>query len=394
MQIKSKLLALAAVLIGLALINELFINAAIATIVLLVFALVLTAWLSLQASQEGNSDTSLTYETHNEAVSINQDAEFIGDIRRLIEHELVIFENEIDRTCDLVREAVGGISSSFKELQGFSSEQHSMFEELITNTRSIGDDNDTSLQSFVENSNNTLDEFVNVIVNTSKKSLETMSFTDEMVTQFDKIFNLLSQVESLADQTNLLALNAAIEAARAGDAGRGFAVVANEVRSLSLSSTELNEDIRQEIRSSKEVIEKLRGSVKSIASADLTSTLKEKEQVGVMMSYVSKLNDLTNRKLTFLNDMMPRIDNAVATGVRTLQFEDLTYQTLDSLKENLANLGEVKDDLYALEHNQNDQAALAHFKTKCQQMLQQSARSDQTRSVTQTSMDEGEVELF
>ena len=265
---------------------------------------------------------------------------------------------------------------------------------MITNTRSIGDDNDTSLQSFVENSNNTLDEFVNVIVNTSKKSLETMSFTDEMVTQFDKIFNLLSQVESLADQTNLLALNAAIEAARAGDAGRGFAVVANEVRSLSLSSTDLNEDIRQEIRSSKEVIEKLRSSVKSIASADLTSTLKEKEQVGVMMNYVSKLNDLTNRKLTFLNDMMPRIDNAVATGVRTLQFEDLTYQTLDSLKENLANLGEIKDDLYALEHNQDDQAALAHFKTKCQQMLQQSARSDQTRSVTQTSMDEGEVELF
>ena len=394
MQIKSKLLAVAAVLIGLALINELFISAAIVTTVLLIFALVLTVWLAWQASQETSSDTSLAYDTPSETISINQDAELIGDIRRLMEHELIIFENEINRTCDLVREAVGGISSSFKELQGFSSEQHSMFEELITNTRSIGDDNDTSLQSFVENSNNTLDEFVNVIVNTSKKSLETMSFTDEMVTQFDKIFNLLSQVESLADQTNLLALNAAIEAARAGDAGRGFAVVANEVRSLSLSSTDLNEDIRQEIRSSKEVIEKLRSSVKSIASADLTSTLKEKEQVGVMMNYVSKLNDLTNRKLTFLNDMMPRIDNAVATGVRTLQFEDLTYQTLDSLKENLANLGEIKDDLYALEHNQDDQAALTHFKTKCQQMLQQSARSDQTRSVTQTSMDEGEVELF
>ena len=127
MQIKSKLLAVAAVLIGLVLINELFISAAIVTTVLLIFALVLTVWLAWQASQETSSDTSLAYDTPSETISINQDAELIGDIRRLMEHELIIFENEINRTCDLVREAVGGISSSFKELQGFSSEQHSMF---------------------------------------------------------------------------------------------------------------------------------------------------------------------------------------------------------------------------------------------------------------------------
>ncbi len=48
-----------------------------------------------------------------------------------------------------------------------------------------------------------------------------MSYTEEMVAQFDSIFNLLSQVEGFASQTNLLALNAAIEAARAGEAGRG-----------------------------------------------------------------------------------------------------------------------------------------------------------------------------
>lgn len=47
-----------------------------------------------------------------------------------------------------------------------------------------------------------------------------------------------TEISSIARQTNLLALNAAIEAARAGDAGRGFAVVAQEVRALSLQTSQ------------------------------------------------------------------------------------------------------------------------------------------------------------
>ena len=98
-----------------------------------------------------------------------------------------------------------------------------------------------------------------------------------MIAQFDSIFSLLGQVENLANQTNLLALNAAIEAARAGEAGRGFAVVANEVRELSINSTELNEDIRNKISGAQGIISQLRTSVESMASADMTPTLKAKE---------------------------------------------------------------------------------------------------------------------
>lgn len=54
----------------------------------------------------------------------------------------------------------------------------------------------------------------------------------------NEIGNIIKAIEDIASQTNILALNASVEAARAGAAGKGFAVVAEEVRALSIKSTD------------------------------------------------------------------------------------------------------------------------------------------------------------
>jgi len=314
----------------------------------------------------------------------------------LVEQQVSIVEQELDRTSGLVREAVGDISMSFKSLEGLTSEQRSLIDRVLAFNQNLGNEQHTTLTSFVQDSGKTLDNFVNVIVSTSKQSLQTMSYTDKMTSQFDGIFSLLEQVENLASQTNLLALNAAIEAARAGDAGRGFAVVANEVRSLSISSTELNENIRQEINGAKDTIAKLRQSVEEMASADMTETLEAKDRVSVMMEQVNVMNKKSADVVEEIASVTPQISDAVGTGVRSLQFEDLTFQSIDSLTKNITSLKHLVSEIRKLDNRDNNSlnVQLATIYESINQLKLQTSQEELTRSVSQETMDEGEVELF
>lgn len=371
------------------LVNEILFEIALLSII---FAFALLVLLLMKAKQKSKKTEQITKDDNNHQLMI----EFIDDLHRMLQQEVDIIDNEINRTTGLVGDAVQGISACFKDLQQLSQEQQTMISALVIQSQSIGDDKGTSLSSFVHDSNETLNDFVNVIINTSKQSLKTMAFTDEMVQQFDAVFSLLEQVESIASQTNLLALNAAIEAARAGEAGRGFAVVATEVRSLSVNSTALNENIRKEIDLAKNTISQLRESVETIASADMTSTLHAKDRVGAMMGNVENVNKENTEKVKQLSVIAPQIADAAALGIRSLQFEDLTYQALQSLKINIESIRQINNELeqFGVNKNQCKVSQLHALKEKCASIFTQTKSQNVSRSVTQNSMDEGDVELF
>jgi len=63
----------------------------------------------------------------------------------------------------------------------------------------------------------------------------------------ERISHLMNSIANIAKQTNLVALNASIEAARAGEHGRGFEIVAQEIRNLSVGSSDAAQKVREAI---------------------------------------------------------------------------------------------------------------------------------------------------
>jgi methyl-accepting chemotaxis protein len=385
------------VLLGIAISSLLIINLLVLTVnylsLLLTVCLLIIFIVQLKQCEKAVT-FPLSKELFNSA-DIQQVELSFQQISLLLAKQMDIVDTEVNRTNALVDSAVGDISNSFKYLSDLCELQQTLIGKVVLNMNNTANNESSMIDSFVHNTNDTLQNFVETIINTSKSSLETLSYTDDMISQFDSIFSLLGQVESLASQTNLLALNAAIEAARAGDAGRGFAVVANEVRALSTSSTALNEDIREKISGTQNIISQLRSSVEIMASADMTPTLRAKEKVVEMIDYMSNANVNTNSVINELSLITPQISEHVANAIRSLQFEDLTHQTLASIQNNTNSVRTLNHLLNELELTPNcAEEQLISLQIKCQEILTATQAHDETRSVSQISMEEGEVELF
>ena len=72
---------------------------------------------------------------------------------------------------------------------------------------------------------------------------------------------ILNFIQKLATQSNLLGLNASIEAARAGEVGKGFQVVAQEIRKMSINTTDSTKKINKILNSIKESINEISNGI-------------------------------------------------------------------------------------------------------------------------------------
>ena len=342
---------------------------------------------------ESKSDTSLMGAGEG-AAELKAALDQVSDT---LVHDAVVVNQEISRVDGLIKEAVALMGSSFHDMHDLANRQIQLTSEIISQSQDTdSDDVSFNVQNFIHETGNTLDQFITIMVDVSRNSLETVHHIDDMVEKLDGIFGLIENVEGLASQTNLLALNASIEAARAGEAGRGFAVVADEVRTLSINSAALNNQIREEIGLAKETIEVLRKTVGSMASTDMSDTIGTKEKMGTMLTHMSEMNNFLNDKVVEISHVGDQLNNVVDTAVRSLQFEDISSQALGSMEHNVNSLNEVSSLLSNIvdhQHQINPQAA-DQCAQRCKALKVEAQNRNATRTVSQNDMDEGDVELF
>ena len=358
-------------------------------------------WLviGIMSSLSKDSAASVIKEAAKLAAS-ELDEEITGlldDIGMVVSDELANAQIELVRIRELLSDAIIQLSSGFNGMNEHAQQQETEISSVMNSMSGISnaDEDGLSFGTFVDETNKTLNYFVENILSVSKQSMEMVDNVDNISSNMDEIYELLKNVTGIADQTNLLALNAAIEAARAGEHGRGFAVVADEVRKLSTGSAETGNEIRAVIVRSRENISGAVNKISEMASKDMNVAMESKQRVNEMMSEIGGMNETIAMKMQVIKGITSDINNDVGMAVRGLQFEDMITQLTQHIEITCMQVAPFINK--ASSHYKNDEGNVVSRIKNLREQLQ-TIRNDtcvvKQETVQQDSMSEGEIDLF
>ncbi len=292
-------------------------------------------------------DDSDKQSVEKKSLSSSELAELFTSFTGLVGNQTKEISEALSQIKQVVLDATGNLSSSFHDLDEKSRSQSEMIHGLLKaeNNSEQTDKAEFDISMFVSDTNELLQQFVDLMLSTSQHSMKMVHSIDDISSKMDEAFNLLKDVSSIANQTNLLALNAAIEAARAGEAGRGFAVVADEVRNLSQHSNRFSDEIRAVVEKAQGDIALAKAVVSDMASKDMTDTISSKTRVDEMLQAVEAYNNSIDKEMARISTVSDGISHSVGVAIRSLQFEDVVTQVVDYSSEQVKRLDAVVNRL-------------------------------------------------
>jgi len=334
----------------------------------------------------------------------NEVCHLVAEVVLGAQQELSNIEKDTAQVGNVIGDAIVTLHNSFTNMHEQIGFQGEVVQNVIGNIQKAGSDtedekNNIGYEEFALETNKVLKYMVDQVVSVSQDSINMAHNIEDVVSEMDQVDTLLGDVKSIADQTNLLALNAAIEAARAGEAGRGFAVVADEVRALSKHSNRFSDQIRDVVGNARTNIEQARDTVSKMASKDMNMAIHSKENVEKMLKQIAGLNESVGQNLNRLNGSTDEINRNVSVAVQSLQFEDMVSQLLGHIhRQSEQASGKFGGIANLLNNRELNAASIDEVKVSLQEMkdsFYNSADKNQIdRTVSQETMDTGDVELF
>lgn len=212
-----------------------------------------------------------------------------------------------------------------------------------------------NVKTAVSKGNAAVEEAKSTIISVEETVGAAHKTTSELITQMNKITDILGEINAIASQTNLLSLNASIEAARAGEHGRGFAVVADQIRSLSEESAKSAGNIQN-------ILKWLTDTTKQVGDEITAGTNAASESVRTidgLLGYFDNINSATDAASNIVNeendiietikDSFDHIHEEMQTLVATSEENSSTIQNISetitsqntSIKDILVQIDEI-----------------------------------------------------
>ncbi|SEO56760.1 methyl-accepting chemotaxis protein [Aquisalimonas asiatica] len=327
---------------------------------------------------------------------------FLDDMNESLNAEFRQIRDDLGQIRSLVTDAVQQINASFVGVNEKTQEQSELAERVMQTSSEDDADGSLGIRQFVNETESILENYVEMVVQMSRHSVDAAHAIDDIVSQMDAIGGLLQDIRGIAKQTDLLALNASIEAARAGEAGRGFAVVAEQVRVLAEQANTFNDQIAEQVSSARGIIDHAKSSVSEMASQDMNESLNARNRISTMMQDLEALDQRVDQGVARISALTGAIDGHVQDAVRALQFEDISTQLLDNSAKGVDGLDHYLAGIRGVVAEVTDDAAGADYARRLRDARtalaqQREAREQERRSlrsVSQSDMDAGDVELF
>jgi methyl-accepting chemotaxis protein len=311
----------------------------------------------------------------------------LNDVHQGMESEIASIKNQTQQIQTLLIDAIASLHSAFESIDHQSAEQMKLFSALVSELAGENGSQENLFQH-TEEAGKSLTELLKILIHDSRKSLSSLTDMNETVVKIQDAVSDAQKTSALLKQVNLLASEEKPDI--------------EKIRQLSFSAMDLHTAMLGKAEGIQASCIHARKTINEVSSSDMDKVFASKARVEEILGHLNQSNDLISGCRTQANSVNAGLRQHLGSAIRALQFEDIVSQSLghtdlhldrmEGFVSRLANgISELhkKQDVSLDEYA--DQIGLLHQEIMA---YRNGLRLEETNPISQTNMDEGEVELF